>query len=97
MDDGSPMTYPSLEWGMKSASTKAGLRGEGVTAPTLHSLRHGFGSMLIAEGRDVVFVSRQMGHASSRITLDIYAHEFGKCEAGAAMATAPESRFGALL
>lgn len=43
---------------------------------TPHSLRHGYGSMLIAAGRDVVRVSRRMGHASVAITLRVYSHEF---------------------
>lgn len=32
--------------------------------------------MLIAAGRDVVRVSRRMGHASVAITLRVYSHEF---------------------
>lgn len=43
---------------------------------TPHSLRHGYGSALIAAGRDVVRVSRSMGHASVAITLRVYSHEF---------------------
>jgi integrase len=44
--------------------------------PTPHSLGHGYGAMLFAAGRDVVRVSRRMGHASVAITLRVYSHEF---------------------
>jgi integrase len=34
--------------------------------------------MLIAHGLDVVFVSRQLGHASPTTTLAVYAHLFAQ-------------------
>jgi integrase len=40
----------------------------------LHSLRHGFASLLISQELNVVFVSRQLGHANPNITLEVYAH-----------------------
>ena len=43
---------------------------------SLHSLRHGFASLLIANGLNVVYVSRQLGHANPTITLKVYAHLF---------------------
>lgn len=39
-------------------------------------LRHTFASILIAQGHDVVFVSRQLGHANAAITPTVYAHWF---------------------
>ena len=39
-----------------------------------HLLRHSFVSIAIAEGQDVVAVSRSAGHADPRITLAVYAH-----------------------
>lgn len=39
-----------------------------------HLLRHSFVSIAIAEGQDVVAVSRTAGHADARITLQVYAH-----------------------
>ena len=33
-----------------------------------------FASILISQGRDVVFVARQLGHASPNITLGVYGH-----------------------
>ena len=57
--------------GLKVACREAGL--EGVS---FHALRHTFASILIAQGHDVVFVSRQLGHANAAITLKVYAHLF---------------------
>jgi integrase len=39
-----------------------------------HRLRHTSGSMLIAEGRNIVQVSRWLGHHSPAFTLSVYAH-----------------------
>ncbi len=39
-------------------------------------LRQTFASILISQGHDVVFVSRQLGHANPAITLKVYAHLF---------------------
>jgi integrase len=44
---------------------------EGVT---LHTLRHTFGSWKLEEGCNVVYVSKQMGHARVSITANVYAH-----------------------
>ena len=61
---------------------RATLKRAGITASserlTLHSLRHGFASLLIANGLNVVFVSRQLGHANANVnvTLEVYAHLF---------------------
>ena len=47
---------------------------------TLHSLRHTFASLLIARRLDVVFVSRQLGHANPSITLKVYAHLYARAD-----------------
>jgi integrase len=55
----------------------------GVTATgqlSLHSLRHGYASLLISQGLNVVFVSRQLGHANAGITLSVYAHLFERAD-----------------
>ena len=54
---------------MKPALEKAGLQ-----PVRWHDLRHTFASLLIAGGANITFVSRQLGHTSSQITLGIYAH-----------------------
>ena len=43
---------------------------------TLHGLRHTHVSQLIAEGLDVLTISRRIGHASPSITLNVYGHMF---------------------
>lgn len=50
-----------------------GLKFEGIT---LHCLRHTHVSHLIAEGMDILSISRRIGHGSAKITLDVYGHLF---------------------
>ena len=54
---------------LRPALQRAGLR-----PVRWHDLRHTFASLLIAGGANVTFVSRQLGHTSSQVTLGIYAH-----------------------
>jgi hypothetical protein len=42
----------------------------------MHSLRHTFASLLIAQGENPKYISEQMGHASINITMDRYGHLF---------------------
>ncbi len=46
----------------------------GFTWCRIHDLRHTFGSLLILDGVEVIYVQRWMGHSSSQITQDIYGH-----------------------
>ena len=46
----------------------------GVPWLGFHALRHGFASALIEEGRNVVQISRLLGHHSPSFTLGVYAH-----------------------
>lgn len=48
----------------------------GLPRIRLHDARHTFASILVAQGRSVVFVSKQLGHANVSTTLDIYSHLF---------------------
>jgi integrase len=73
--DGRRVAHGQLADDFAAAVKAAGIDGHGKRL-TPHSLRHGYGSMLIAAGRDVVRVSRRMGHASVAITLRVYSHEF---------------------
>jgi integrase len=57
-----------------------GLEGSGLPHLSWHDLRHLAASMLIAEGTDVVALSRMLGHANPSITLSIFAHAFGRVQ-----------------
>lgn len=48
----------------------------GLPRVSFHALRHTHASALIAAGRDVVSISRRLGHGSPAVTLRIYAHLF---------------------
>ena len=45
----------------------------GLAGTTFHSLRHTYATRCIERGIDVVTLSRLLGHASSKLTLDTYA------------------------
>jgi integrase len=53
---------------------KPALERAGIQPIRWHDLRHTFASLLIAGGANITFVSRQLGHTSSQVTLGIYAH-----------------------
>jgi len=78
--------------GLAKAADGAGL--EGVT---FHALRHTFASILIAQGRDPVFVSRQMGHTNAAITLRVYAHLFDAERHALEAREGLEGEYGALV
>ena len=68
--EGTPLV-PGNIWRrvLKPAATKAGVPDIGF-----HAFRHTCASMLIADGRTIVQVSRFLGHASPSFTLTVYAH-----------------------
>jgi integrase len=47
--------------------------------PTRCALRHSFASLLLHEGRSVVYVARQLGH-DARLTLTTYGHGIDELE-----------------
>lgn len=63
----------------------------------LHDLRHTFASILIAQGVNIAFASRQLGHASVSTTLNVYTHLFDHAEHAATVMERLEGRFGAVL
>jgi integrase len=77
--DGTPrvLNTTSTEWTRTLARLK-------LPALSLHALRHTHASQLIAEGMDVLTISRRLGHGSATITLDIYGHLFGNTDDRAA-------------
>jgi len=40
----------------------------------LHGLRHTFASILLSEGANLFYVSKQLGHSSINITSNVYGH-----------------------
>ena len=66
--------------GLARAVTAAGLEVPDRPRLRFHDLRHTFASLLIAQGTNVVFVSRQLGHKTPAVTLGVYAHLFDRAE-----------------
>lgn len=60
------------------------VRGSGLPKVTVHSLRHTYASLMIADGIPLVVVSSQLGHAQTSTTANIYAHVISAAEARAA-------------
>ena len=73
------------------------LRNAGLEHLRWHDLRHTFASLLISGGANIVYVSRQMGHGSSDITLRCYGHLFDQAEHAQRTRNALEDSFGDLL
>lgn len=52
----------------------------GLPKVTVHSLRHTYASLMIADGIPLIVVSRQLGHAQASTTANIYAHALKSAE-----------------
>jgi len=61
----------SLMWRAEKAWTAAKLPAAGVG---LHSMRHGYASMMIQAAVPITALSRFMGHSSITVTIDRYGH-----------------------
>jgi integrase len=55
------------------------LQSAGVAAGRPYDLRHSFASLLLHEGRDVIYVARQLGHGAD-LTLRTYGHVIEELE-----------------
>lgn len=55
----------------------------GLPKVTVHSLRHTYASLMIADGAPLVVVSKQLGHAQTSTTANIYAHAIASAQAKA--------------
>jgi integrase len=91
---GRGLDYRDVGEGFRHAVKRAGLQAPGKL--TLHSLRHTFASLLIARRLDVVFVSRQLGHANPSITLGVYAHLYGRADHAESARDAIEASYAAM-
>jgi integrase len=95
---GRPMHFRNVtRRGLAAAVAKAGLATEGEPRLRFHDLRHCFASLLIAQGLNVVFISRQLGHASPSFTLDVYGGLFDRAEHGRRATEGLEAAFAATL
>nr|MBA3301396.1 site-specific integrase [Thermoleophilaceae bacterium] len=96
-DDGSGIEHTAPRRALTRAMDRAGLVDDSRPKLRFHDLRHTFASLLISQGQNVVFVSRQLGHAKPDVTLGVYAHLFDGAEHAARASDALEARFGSLL
>jgi integrase len=69
----------SSDWGELAGAV-------GMPEVTFHALRHTHASQLIAQGVDIVTISKRLGHAKPSVTLAIYAHMFTSDDRKAAAA-----------
>jgi integrase len=79
---GDPLGSRNVERRAIDAAYAAAVKAKRLPAdrpkPVMHDCRHTFGSMLVAEGRDVYSVKRMMGHANVSTTIDVYGGEFDR-------------------
>lgn len=77
-DTGAPMFPDSLTQWFSGFIARSGM-----PKVTVHSLRHTYASLMIADGVPLVVVSRQLGHAQASTTANIYAHAIASAQAKA--------------
>ena len=71
--DGTPLSHRNVtSRGFGPAAKLAGL------PVSIHDARHAFASKMIARGIDPVTLSKLMGHANPRVTLDVYSHLYDR-------------------
>jgi integrase len=76
--DGQPWTQAAYQsWRRRSCKRATHAAGVGHARP--YDLRHGFASLLLHEGRSVIYVARQLGH-DARLTLTRYGHVIDELE-----------------
>jgi integrase len=95
---GRPMNYRNVtRRGFSAAVERAQVNRPGEPRLRFHDLRHTFASLLVAQGLNVVFISRQLGHASSSFTLDVYSHLFDRAQHARQASDQLEAAFGEML
>jgi integrase len=65
------------------------LEAAGLARARPYDLRHSFASLLLHEGRSVIYVARQLGH-DARYTLGTYGHDIDELD-GAPRLTAEDA------
>jgi integrase len=95
---GTPIDHRNAQRrGLRAAANAAGLERPDTKGLRMHDLRHTFASLLISQGANVVFVSRQLGHASPAMTLGVYAHLFDRAQHAATVKALLEEHFSNVL
>lgn len=90
--DGRPWTLAAYQSWRRRAFNRA-IQTAGLVHARPYDLRHSFASLLLHEGRSVIYVARQLGH-DPRLTLTRYGHvideleELPQCPAETAMQVA---------
>jgi integrase len=75
---GGPWTLSAYQSWRRKAFRRA-LEDAHVSSGRPYDLRHSFASLLLYEGRSVIYVARQLGH-DARLTLSIYGHVIDELE-----------------
>jgi integrase len=75
---GTLWSQPAYQSWRRRAFRRA-LDGAGVEHARPYDLRHSFASLLLHEGRSVIYVARQLGH-DARLTLTTYGHVMDEFE-----------------
>jgi integrase len=70
--DGGAWTLPAYQSWRRRAFARA-IKASGLEHARPYDLRHSFASLLLHEGRNVIYVARQLGH-DARLTLTVYGH-----------------------
>ncbi|MBV9940947.1 MAG: site-specific integrase [Solirubrobacterales bacterium] len=76
--DGQPWTQAAYQSWRRRAFRRA-TQAAGVAHARPYDLRHSFASLLLHEGRSVIYVARQLGH-DARLTLTRYGHVIDELE-----------------
>jgi integrase len=76
--EGQPWTLAAYQSWRRRAFRRATL-GAGLAHARPYDLRHSFASLLLHEGRSVIYVARQLGH-DARLTLTRYGHVMDELE-----------------
>ena len=81
---------------MGKGCTYRRLRTRAAPRAPPHATGPTFASFLIPSGLDVVFVSRQLGHANPAITLKVYSHLFAARDHAATAREALDASYAAV-
>jgi integrase len=76
--EGQPWTQAAYQSWRRRAFSRATLAA-GLAHARPYDLRHSFASLLLHEGRSVIYVARQLGH-DARLTLTRYGHVIDELE-----------------